>query len=339
MFNLDELLIPVWDSNIIYNESLTFVDNESVLMFEPNEVISLKDSHLASEYIINKDFHIEGRKIRIISERMFSFTSDELYPQKVSEHSFPCKGGNLLFHEGSFFHDRQYAITYHTKNNTWSGHRPSASRSFIPLTMAKLSRGENIAVTLFGDSISVGANSSGFVNCPPYQKPFGDLLCDALNKQFGVQIDFHNSSNGGKDSAWGLETVEKNVNFRKNDLVIIAFGANDADKNSDEFLHNIKGIIERIQYKYPQCEFILIATSLANPLLTTDQAHFYGSQASFSDAMDSLICSGIAKADITKMQKELLRHKRFVDITANNVNHPNDFFHRLYAQYLFSMFR
>ena len=37
------------------------------------------------------------------------------------------------------------------------------------------------------------------------------------------------------------------------------------------------------------------------------------------------------------MQAALHSRKRFIDTTGNHVNHPNDFFHRLYAQYLCGM--
>ena len=46
---------------------------------------------------------------------------------------------------------------------------------------------------------------------------------------------------------------------------------------------------------------------------------------------------GIAVADITGMQAALHSRKRFIDTTGNHVNHPNDFFHRLYAQFLCGM--
>ena len=59
----------------------------------------------------------------------------------------------------------------------------------------------------------------------------------------------------------------------------------------------------------------------------------------FSEYMDALIAPGIAKADMTNMQKELLKHKRYIDITGNNINHPNDFFHRMHAQYYIEMFK
>ena len=39
----------------------------------------------------------------------------------------------------------------------------------------------------------------------------------------------------------------------------------------------------------------------------------------------------MAVADVTTFHKYLLRRKRFCDMSANNVNHPNDFMARAYA--------
>ncbi len=338
MFKRSELLIPVWDTDIMYAESLTFVDGESVLMYEPEEILSLYDSHLKTEYQIDIDFRIEGRKITLTEgSPMFSFTSEELYPvEPIPGHTFPMGERNILFYEEHFFHDRQYAITYKVKENTWQGHRPASARSYLPKTFEKLDKGQPLSVTLFGDSISVGANASAFTGVEPYLPPYAELFMEFLNEHYGSEIDFHNPSIGGKDSQWGVDTVEENVNFRRNDLVIVALGGNDSFTPKEKLVENFKAIIGSIKNKYPETEFIVTATSYANELL---KGSFCGNQMIFTDAMDALIAPGIVKADMTSMQKELLRHKRYIDITGNNVNHPNDFFHRMHAQYYIEMFK
>ena len=359
MFNRKNMLVPVWDTDIMYAESLCFVDGESVLMYEPEEIISLYDSHLKTEYKNGVDFVLEGRKITLTEgSPMFSFTSRELYPaEPIPGHTFPMavrrpdqaapvgsddpndtaqSNCNILFYEGHFFHDRQYAVTYKIKENTWQGHRPESARDRIPNTMRKLDCGEPVAITLFGDSISVGANASGFTDIEPYLPPYAQLLVEYLEERYGSMIDLHNPSIGGKDSQWGVDTVEENVNFRRNDLVIVALGGNDSFTPKEKLVENIQTIINAVKAKYPDTEFIVTATSYANELL---KGTFCGNQPTFSDEMDKLIAPGIAKADMTKMQEELLRHKRYIDITGNNVNHPNDFFHRMHAQYYIEMFK
>ena len=40
----------------------------------------------------------------------------------------------------------------------------------------------------------------------------------------------------------------------------------------------------------------------------------------------------VAVADVGTISFRLLQCKKFRDVSANNVNHPNDFLHRIYAQ-------
>ena len=101
-------------------------------------------------------------------------------------------------------------------------------------------------------------------------------------------------------------------------------------------MENFKTIIGAIRAKYPETEFVVTATSYANELL---KGSFCGNQMIFSPYMDALVEPGVAKADMTSMQTELLKHKRYIDVTGNNINHPNDFFHRMHAQYYIEMFR
>ena len=46
---------------------------------------------------------------------------------------------------------------------------------------------------------------------------------------------------------------------------------------------------------------------------------------------------GVAVADIGGVHRYMQERKRFIDMTSNNVNHPNDFFYRVHAQFLAGM--
>jgi hypothetical protein len=89
-----------------------------------------------------------------------------------------------------------------------------------------------------------------------------------------------------------------------------------------------------ISEKNPLAEFILVATSLPNPLLTREECKFYNKQYFYKDAVETLCKKGVVMANIRDVQAELLKKKRFIDMTGNNVNHPNDFFIRCHAQTL-----
>ena len=57
------------------------------------------------------------------------------------------------------------------------------------------------------------------------------------------------------------------------------------------------------------------------------------------DCLPSCSCSGegIVLADVTAVWEEMLKTKKFLDVTGNGVNHPNDLGHRLYAQTLLGL--
>ncbi|MFQ9799060.1 MAG: hypothetical protein ACLR23_09125 [Clostridia bacterium] len=59
---------------------------------------------------------------------------------------------------------------------------------------------------------------------------------------------------------------------------------------------------------------------------------FYNQQPDYKEALDTLCREGVIVANVRDVQRELLKKKRFIDMTGNNINHPNDFFHRVYAQ-------
>ncbi len=43
---------------------------------------------------------------------------------------------------------------------------------------------------------------------------------------------------------------------------------------------------------------------------------------------------GVVMANMTEIHRHILTRKNYRDITGNNVNHPNDFISRMYAQVL-----
>lgn len=111
---------------------------------------------------------------------------------------------------------------------------------------------------------------------------------------------------------------------------------------NEEFEKNVREFISRVIEKNPKCEFLLIATSLPNPILTDPRAKFRGNQHLFKEKLDLIAADPnlkgrVAVADITGMHEYLIEHKRFIDMTSNNVNHPNDFLYRCYANFLAEM--
>lgn len=334
------MLIPVWDTDIVYNESLMMLEENgetsAPLLYEPLEILSVQNAALLETYEEGRDWFLKSGRIYLTeSSRIFKFTQEQLYPaEKIEGGSFPKgNGGYILFGEGHFFHDRQIVVTYTCKKGQWKGYIPKYTGDNLPCTMERLKKDKCLNLVLFGDSIAAGANASQMTGVSPFQPIWGDLLAENLRRNYGAAVHFSNPSVGGTATNWAIENADKLVNPLNPDLVIIAFGMNDR-VHGDEFIIRIRKIMDIIKEKDPRTEFILVSTSLPNPLLTLESCQFYRYQHEYKEALEALCKEGVILCNIRDMQSELLKHKRFIDMTGNHVNHPNDFFIRCHAQNL-----
>ena len=95
-------------------------------------------------------------------------------------------------------------------------------------------------------------------------------------------------------------------------------------------------MITEIRKTNPNCEFVVLGTMLPNAKIcwNVGGASIYGNQEKYLPKLQKLAQeeAGVALADITTLHKEYLGVKNYRDMTGNNVNHPNDFLMRLYAQ-------
>src|SRR5690606_4271832 len=173
--------------------------------------------------------------------------------------------------------------------------------------------------------------SSGVQHVPPYMPNWTELFIYRLRKHFGGPISYSNMAVGGKTAAWGAEEAESRVCAHDPDLVVIGFGMNDGTARvaPDRFVEQIVSIMDQVRRRRPACEFIVITPVLANP----DAIH-HQIQAEYRQPLLALSKTGVAVADITYWHRWLLTHKSYQDMTGNNINHPNDYLARWYAQVL-----
>lgn len=101
------------------------------------------------------------------------------------------------------------------------------------------------------------------------------------------------------------------------------------------FQENIKELIRQVRGCVRKTEFLLIATTLPNPETTTPPIHFTAYQHEYAKVLLALEEKGIAVADVQTVQKEIQKRKRYLDITGNWLNHPNDFLAGIQAQVVF----
>lgn len=338
--NMNDFLQPFWKSDTIYSEAVQPIKTDSKnaearLLFKAKKILSVREAHLQKEYIKGRDWKYRNGKIVLTATSAIPyFTSDELFfkEKKAGVSMESSKPGNyILFSEDGLLQSRQLAVTYiKEKKEAWQGKVPVYAEKQLPRTLAKLKAGEPLNIVFYGNSIEAGANSSITLNQPPFLPTWPEMVVRNLSDHYGSSsIRFKNRSKGGMLANWGRENAAALLGPENPDLVVIGFGMNDGTFKVEPalFADQIKGSMQAVKAYSPSCEFILITTMLANPDAIQSQI-----QKAYQQPLLDLEAPGIATADMTSIHEELLRHKSYQDMTGNNVNHPNDYLARWYAQ-------
>ena len=335
---MEEILTPVWDGDISYMESVFPVENKNGdvepirLLYPIEEIIKVQNASLTTTYQEGVDYAVAGGKLIVAEDGNIPITTyEEFHPTTGEIES--VEGGKLCFHEGSWFHERQIVVTYR-HSAVYEGYIPEGKGNLLPNLHEKLQNKEDIELLVFGDSISVGANASGYegINVSPWLPTYAELFGKTLASQYGVRVHLTNPSVGGKTTDWGLSEIDGVLEKQNGlDLAVIAFGANDVNLSLNSYATQINAIVSKIKKAYPNADVVLVATMLPNK----QAKGFYGNQEKFQNVLLS-DCEreGVAVANITKLHASLLDKKRYVDMTGNNVNHPNDYLTRIYVQAL-----
>ncbi|MBN1901254.1 SGNH/GDSL hydrolase family protein [Candidatus Sumerlaeota bacterium] len=346
----DKWFHPLWEGKTAYGDTLFFIRYsqdelpKASLLFPLKRMIRVEQPGSGIIYEQGKDFVIGSDKRTLFlpeGSRIPFKNHEEFFPMPNAPNSYPAAVDgvhHVMWAEGHFFHDLEVEATYEHSGNDWAKSlKPSRGESIsLPLSQKKLKQEGEFKICLLGDSISCGANASAMTNAQPFMPFYGELLASWLRKNYPPEIIFKNFSVGGQSSSWGIGEMEKIVP-EKPDLVIIAFGMNDASFRipPEEYANNIKKQMEKISRSNPECEFILVATMTANPKWNCySLEHYMG----YRDILLTMRNQGVAVADVTSLWIKVLERKTFYDLTGNGVNHPNDFGHRLYAHVLIDLF-
>jgi lysophospholipase L1-like esterase len=337
-------LKPFWRSDVMDGESVLFVrdgNNEqpkAALLFEPTKILSVCSSSGDVVYKEGLDYvwHSGTREITLPKNSRIPFKTPQDLRCPAGSQPFRLThrdgNGEILFGGGHEYHDMQAVVTYQHKPDAWAGKVPSYAGDQLSRTIEKLKKKQPFVIAVFGDSISTGCNASGWTKTAPFQPAYYDLLALNLERAYGGKVVIKNFAVGGTDSPWGVANIQKVIDA-KPDLVILAFGMNDdpGGRSAESYQANIKAMMDAVRKNDPQTEFILVASMLGNPDWTLIHPELFPQ---YRDALAKLCGRGVALADMTSIWTELLKHKKYWDMTGNGVNHPNDFGHRNYAEVL-----
>lgn len=336
--SLNKYMQPFWRADTIHDETVMMIKDKNLisghLLFKAAKIIAVKAADLSIDFKEGNDWLYRNGELRLTVHSKIPFIKKEDLIFKSEKPNWSMtgkkKGTYVLFNEGSYFSSMQIAVTYiPVKRIKWSGLLPVYNDNLLPLSIKRLQNKQSVKIVFYGNSIETGANSSAFLNRPPFMPSWPELIVCKLREYYSAPVDFSNQSVGGMLAQWGADKAAERVVPQKPDLVIIGFGMNDGTfkVSPEKYKSNINSIIVTVREQYPSTEFILIAPMLANP-----HASQNGLQSLYKNELDKLTGNGIAVADITSLHRYLLRKKSYQDMTGNNVNHPNDYLARWYAQ-------
>lgn len=342
-----QLDTPPWRGHAMYGESLFFMQMapdlapSAPLLFQPAQVLRMGSADRSREYRAGRDFVIQGELRRAVltpGSPIPWLARAELWRSPGQEQSIPHRRGDpgrhLYFGEGHHFHDRQLEIDY-LHEGRWGGAVPRPQAGRLQRSLGALAgatrRGEPFTICLLGDSISAGANASGLTDVAPHMPAYGALFAGALAARYGCTVRLANLAVGGENAAHAAR-VAPDAAALGPDLVIIAYGMNDVGmRDPTTYAARIAAAMAVFEATCPRADVMLVASMLGNPEWAwTPREEF----PTHRDALAALCGPGVALADVTAVWSELLRYKRFHDLTGNGVNHPNDCGHRIYAQVL-----
>jgi len=339
--NYEEYMTPIWKGTTVYDESVMPLYNQDgsmspiTLAYAVNEIVSVKSADLQTTYTAGTDYTVENGKLVIPSGSAIPVTQySEYYFDTPTGNAYPTTdGGYMYFSEDGWFHDRQIVVTY-THSDTWGGSVPKKQGQNLTNVQEKLENKEPITVAFYGDSITEGANSSAFLKKKPRLETYAELTVEAMRRTYGYEeIYYVNTALGGQTTAWGAENAQNRVAMHEPDLLFIAFGMNDPVTLEADYKASIESIINTVRADNADCDIVLVGTMLPNEEAGNNT---YGNQVEFVNVLNTIAgeYSNVVVADMTNMHKSLLEMKSYRDMTGNNVNHPNDFLGRVYAQVL-----
>ncbi|MCI8929097.1 MAG: hypothetical protein HFI97_10965 [Lachnospiraceae bacterium] len=156
----------------------------------------------------------------------------------------------------------------------------------------------------------------------------------AALEEKGIRLDF--GAGGSNEEFAGAFRKDKGKERGRHCFVWrqymlrLGFGMNDRCKGK-EYGKRVESLIKEIGKDSQKTEFLLIVTTLPNRLADTEPLHFWAYQDDQEESLKALCGKGIALANVQGIQKEMERKKRYLDLTGNLLNHPNDYLARIQA--------
>jgi len=355
-FDEEQTVTPYWLGNIIYNESIMPVDNGTAitakLQYAPLNIISVRDYTLKHEYEEGTDYTVEGNVLTVVRESSVPrLTEENLRGVNVPEPyrkvdsitkvatDFVMMGPNVIYTESSLIYGHQLFVTYaYDIKDLPKDVLPEYIGDKLPRFTGKLNAKEPAHAVIIGSSTGEGCSSSGFFNREPFMDNFITLSIDGLNRYYGSEVTLKNLSKGGTTVAWGQNSTQISaIVAEQPDVLFIVFGTNECagGMSANMYQDHMLSLILQVRDAVPDCEFVIFNMFTPNPVAYDTQrlSSYWTKNNAIADTT-----SGVEAIDLYTLSTDMLRTKKYMDVTGNGINHINDYSSRLYAMAVMSAF-
>lgn len=275
------------------------------------------------EFKENIDYTIEYENgfINAISDSFVNYTKSPFYNSKGFDHNQYPSFGN---------YDYTYWVDYSFEKGTQTTDIENAQKIAESYNKLKLPK-KDITYVVFGDSISTGCEATVPENT------FFSLFAAQIEKKYNIKVDIINKAVGGDSTDDGMKHFDNDVPPLKPDLVTIGFGMNDQNKGGEDgkghfveppkYRENIEYMINTLLNI--NCAVVLISPCIPNSLWRWTS----GDIEKYTEVLRELAHKySLPLADVTPLWKTVLEAgKSPQSLLYNDINHPNDYGHTLYA--------
>lgn len=254
--------------------------------------------------------------------------------RRTENSGIPDYSKNMLYGRKDFDHGEFPGFTNHgffvwvdyTTKNGRPFAKPNDQTPFLTKTHAKLEAGGPFRIVSYGDSITAGGEASS----RDLQFPvlYGAYLQHKFPK---AKIEVQDASIPGYTSSQGIDWWDKYMGKTEPDLVLVGWGMNDHNINSNEpavFKKNLITLVGMIRER-KGADVILFSAFPPNNDWRFG-SHRMGVYAQVTkEAAAETKCAYVNVYDTWDM---VLKRKDQSSLLGNNINHPTDFGHWLYEQ-------
>lgn len=354
-YSLNKYVTPYWTSQVIYNETVCFYEEDGVvqaenLMYKPAKILEVRNYGLDKLYVEGEDYVMTENGIALTENSTIPTTNfdffylDEPFDPNAAFKSIQYPDKYVAYNEFQYFTNKQICVTY-IRTEEWSGPKQEYS-SKLDNFVSKLENKEDVTLLFYGDSIMEGCNASDFRDNEPYMPRFSQLVSKKLSFYYGyaddTKITAYNTAVGGWLSSTGLQNWNSKNGQIVPDLLVLNFGCNDGTHSApaSDVVANMRAMINKAKAANPDCAVILISPITPNKDATTSVSeatvrNFYNEEHETYEAAYNELAEeyeDVVCINMTTLYNWVLERKGFEDIMASNISHPNDFFVRFYAQ-------